>query len=104
MSSKSKGSSARKSTSKGHSSHRPKSRSKSRGRSGKVYAVGHEKRRRRSHSKGRNIKDSCKTQENMREASEMMSLTQLQSMAKKKGIAFGGLSKKQLVQKICQYS
>jgi hypothetical protein len=40
----------------------------------------------------------------MREASEMMSLTQLQSMAKKKGIAFGGLSKKQLVQKICQYS
>ena len=87
---------------------KPKSRSRgrSRGRStaGKVYPVGHERRRRRSHSKGKNISDSCKTRENMREASELMSLTQLQSMAKKKGIAFGGLTKKQLVQKICQYS
>ncbi len=103
MSSRSKPRSKTGSRSSSRSNSKPHKRNSSKSRT-KVHAVGHEKQRRRSHSKGRNIRDSCKTQENMREASENMSLTQLQSMAKKKGIAFGGLSKKQLVQKICQYS
>lgn len=80
---------------------RARSHSKSRE---KIYPMGHDKKKSRSRSKAKLKDKTCKSIQAMDHVSETMNLSDLQNIAKKKGIAFGGLTKKQLVRKICEYS
>lgn len=63
-----------------------------------------ESKKRRSNKKSRRSnKKSSKKQVNPSRATDSMSLTKLQIMAKTRGIAFGGLSKTQLIYRINHY-